>query len=471
MRLGPRVAELAALEDPVTAALRDDTAPRMPPVLAADKAALREALDAASGEAQGLLPRLLDPQGRVVALASRFVLDRARDTFLRRPVWVRSPTWLTREADLVLAALESSARQSGACSHCDVSLAHLTEVVRNAAPTPPALAGPAVQATAAASDARALAQRVLQLPGPPQAAAAAAEALEAFATALETADASGSARLGPEALQRLLEVEENVDQTPQEAFASLRSAVGTLAAMRAKHPPAPDGAPQPITPARCEAAWSQLSPIAHAQPALDPEAFDCERFVAGVGSATLDDADLRIAIVDVAFVAPQRLAAQRGLPEVLSSIGGRLTRGAQQHTLRTALLLSQPELAQVAGRALQREADALCSTAAALWIHGELGDDDALGQRLDGRCPRETPEYIARAEARPRQALEGLALRRIPLGPAGVVPLDRLWWLPLGLVDPVAAPEAHALASEPSTPIEAHVETVETVETAPPEAP
>ncbi|MBV1861182.1 MAG: hypothetical protein KUG77_22385 [Nannocystaceae bacterium] len=69
-RLAPKVALLAALEDPVTAALRDNTPPRMPPLQSADRATLRSALEAAEREASGLIPRLLEPADRVLALAS-----------------------------------------------------------------------------------------------------------------------------------------------------------------------------------------------------------------------------------------------------------------------------------------------------------------------------------------------------------------------------------------------------------------
>ena len=63
----------------------------------------------------------------------------------------------------------------------------------------------------------------------------------------------------------------------------------------------------------------------------------------------------------------------------LGMIGGRITRGSQQHTLRTALLLSDEDLGPAAARSLHRELDAACLTAAALWIHGELGDDVIFG--------------------------------------------------------------------------------------------
>lgn len=461
-RLAPLVATLAALEDPVTAALRDNTPPRMPPLQPQDRAALRAALDAADREAKGLTPRLLDPADRVIALTSRFAIDRARDAYIRRAPWADDPTWVTREAEQVIAALELTSRRAGTCTHCDVSLPHL------AAALPVAAAGlqqtSEARAKAAGLDARALAGRVRRLPG--QADAPAALALEEFATAVQgrLESANEPNRLGKDVLQRQLEVEENVGLTTTAAFKSLGSAVATLAAMLEKRTiPEPTPSTE-VTAARCESAWADIAPVVEAQEALNAEGFGCKTFVAGLGTTTLDDVELRIAIVDTALVAPLRSSAHKALPAVLSSVGGRIARGSQSHTLRTALLLGAPALKPAAARALHAELDAACLAAAALWVHGELGDDAALAERLDAPCPETTLSYIARAEARPRQALEGLALARVPRGPAGVVPLDKLWWLPSGLIDDVAQPPAD---DDRPSPVRGSVERLEAGATAP----
>ena len=83
-----------------------------------------------------------------------------------------------------------------------------------------------------------------------------------------------------------------------------------------------------------------------------------------------------------------------------------------------------------------------CMAAAALWIHGELGSDEDLGKRLKEHCGFEEPaHWIAAAEARPMAALAGLPLSRLGMGPADVVPLERYWWAPSGLLDVLARPE------------------------------
>ncbi len=459
-RLAPVVATLAALEDPLTAALRNDTAPRMPPLGPEERTALRAALDAAEREARGLTPRLLEPADRVLAMTATFAIDRARDVYIRHNPWADDPTWVTAQAQEVIAALELAARRTGTCTHCDLSLSHLSATL------PVATRGlqqtSQARAKAAMLDARALATRVRNLPG--QTEASAASALETFATALEgrLASANEPNRLGEAVLQRQLEVEENLGQSAADAFGSLGSSVPMLAAMLAKRSVPPRQVPTAVTPARCDAAWADLAPVVAGHEALRAQGFDCALFIAGLGTATVDDVDLRIAIVDTALVAPLRRSAHQALPAVLSSVGGRIARGAQSHTLRTALLLGAPALEPAAARALHAELDAACLAAAALWIHGELGDDTTLGERLKPHCPDETAAYIARAEARPRQALEGLLLARVAQGPAGVVPLDKLWWLPAGLIDPVALPPTD---DDRPSPVRATVEVLE------PEAP
>lgn len=436
-RLAPLAASVAALEDPVTRALRDGTAPALPPWTPGARAALRDALEAAEREANGLTPRLLEPADRVLAITARFALSRARDTYLEKQPWRDDPTWVTTELDAVVSALEVASRREGSCAHCAAVLPQLAQGLSQVEPLRTASTA---TVAAAATDARALAQRLRALPADEATRNAAADAALAYATAIEQVSATAPARIGKDALVRRLEVEENVSTTPQDAFTRLGTVVATLSAMLAKRT-APEPTPATtVTTQRCEAAWADLRPILEGPQAPPMEGLSCASFVEGVGEATFDDAALRIALVDTLFVAGKRHQAQGALPPILSSVGGRLARGAQAHTLRSALLLSSPALEGVAAHALRAELDAACLAAAALWVHGELGDDEALNTRLGTYCPQETSAYIAGAEARPRQALHGLALARISMGPAGVVPLDRLWWLPAGLIDDVAMP-------------------------------
>lgn len=452
-RLAPKVVTLSALEDPVTTAFRDGTAPRMPPLGAAARQELRTALDDAELESKGLTPRLLEPADRTVAIAAVFAINRARDHYVRRAPWLDDPTWITREVALVVGELEASARAEGACTHCAASLADVRVTLEAAANVVRETSMP--RARAAAEDARALALRVRALPSPDE---ATATALEAFATEMDGVTTTSAPRWDAKALQRVLEVEENVPDKPVDAFKSLGAAVKTLSSMSGKRPAPQTQPPTPLTAARCEAAWADIQKVIARQEALDAGEFSCSRFVAGAGGSAFDDAGLRIALVDIALVRPQRRAAQNAFPPVLSGIGGRIPRGAQAHTLRTALLMGEPALSDAAGRALQAELDAACLAAAALWIHGGLGEDEALGERLDPLCPEKTPSYIRRAESRPRQALEGLALARVPMGPAGVVPLDKLWWLPMGLLEQVAKPPGE---EPPPAPVEAKIERLE----------
>ena len=437
-RLVPLATEVAALEDPLTAAFRDGKPPGLPPLSPGQRATLRTALEAAEREAKGLSPRALEPADRVVAIAAQFTLSRARDTYLEQRPWLQDPTWLTAEIDAVVSAVEQSTRNDGTCTACDGVFDALVGTLGSLDP----LRTPSrATVDAAAEDARSLAGRIRALAGTAASRDAAADALEAHAAALEAhGDASGPARLGPKVLQRRLEVEENLSQSPTELFTSLGSAVAALASVAAKHPVASPGEPSPLTEARCEAVWTALRSGLEAHPSLDTSDVSCASFVAGMGEVSLTDAALQVALADTAVVTRLRRQAQNALPPVLASIGGRVARSGQAHSLRAALLLTSPVLEPGAALALRDELDAACLAAAALWVHGELGDDAALQTRLAKYCPEETGHYTARAEARPRQALGGLTLARVSQGPAGVVSLDRLWWLPLGLIDDVAMP-------------------------------
>lgn len=458
-RLAPLSARVAALEDPLTSALRDGTAPGLPPIGAAGREALRAAVVEAARESEGLQARLLESRDRVVALTARFVLDRARDALDRRRPYRTDPGWVLMHAEGVVDALETDARRTGTCTHCEASLRALAAAL----PLAQRELGAASIATtrAARDDARALATRVEalrhDLSDAPTALRSYATHLDAVAAALPAADEVAYDAVVPPAaspalvrrlpnrvpakeLQRRLEVEENVGADATASFTKLGSTVAQLGALTKKRPAPAKAPPAAVDLARCESAWTPLAALAASQPSLAPGDFGCASFVAGLGATPLTDAELSMALVDTALVSTTRATNHAALPPVLSSVGGRLTRAAQAYTLRTALLLGTPEATDAAATALEAELDAACLAAAALWIHGELGTDEDLETRLTGPCPRETSAYLADAQARPRRALAGMALARVAEGPAGVVPLDKYWWLPLGLVTLVADP-------------------------------
>jgi hypothetical protein len=105
---------------------------------------------------------------------------------------------------------------------------------------------------------------------------------------------------------------------------------------------------------------------------------------------------------------------------------------------------------------VERAVDGLCLARAALWIHGELGEDAELESRLASRCVRRRPkEWIAAAEARPRAALARLGLVDIVSAGAGE-DLEAFWWAPLGLARIVATPEGDVPAK-----VDVRVETLE----------
>ncbi len=465
-RLIPLATQALHLDDPLTAAGRGITPPSTPPISAARRERLRAALAPARSEAQGLMARLLPPQRRVLALAARFGIDRAHDRLRRRSPSRIDPSWVTVEVGAVLDTLQREAMLTGGCEFCAVALTALTTEIDAATLELAGAAAPSL--AAAAGDGRALAQRVraFEIAGPGRDAVAAAlerwaDHLQAVDAARPEAPAAGYAdplppasdpatvrtlpsRLGNAELRRRLEVEENFATSPTEAFTALGATIARLNAMidkRAATPPTgPVPGPAPVDVDRCERAWAPIGARAAEQESLRPGQFSCPHFVAGLGGRALDDVALTLELVDTALVHTHRRTRQRAEPELLAALGGRLARGAQRHTMRTAILLTLPDEA-AAIAALGQERDAACLAATALWIHGEVGTDDALSERLQTHCPhRPADAWIRDAEARPRGALEGMGLARIASGPAGVVTLDRYWWLPLGFIDLVADP-------------------------------
>ena len=90
-------------------------------------------------------------------------------------------------------------------------------------------------------------------------------------------------------------------------------------------------------------------------------------------------------------------------------VQGRAAPLAQALTLEIALASGMGR--STAGREALHEAHRVaCLAAAAVWIHGELGDDDQLRARLDPLACGELDPLLRQAQARPRAALRGLGL-------------------------------------------------------------
>ncbi|HWB74444.1 MAG TPA: hypothetical protein VG755_05805, partial [Nannocystaceae bacterium] len=169
-----------------------------------------------------------------------------------------------------------------------------------------------------------------------------------------------------------------------------------------------------------------------------------------------DDVDLAIALVHLGVVEPTELAQRRRTDPVLARIGGAIAPASHRHAL-TIAALSGLGRTDARARALASATHDLCLAITALWVHGELGDDAKLGERLGPACAsRNVDAWIADALARPQRALAGLGLSLLALGPADAVALEQFWWVPIGLVIPLARPSAPV-----ETPVDIQTERLE----------
>ena len=448
-----------ALHDPVSAtALGLPGVPRIPPVAPGRTGPMLKEADAAWTAAKGIDGRLLGAAPEVLVLTLRFALSRARDNALRRRPWRGDPGWFVVEADRVLQRVEADAAD-GTCETCPEALAHLAADIDQAMRH---LGAASVPATAAARvDVDVLSRRVARLPGAEPAIAGltrAAQHLDAVAQALPAAApasydkaipsakaAAAVARLPPRLtakdLRRKLEVAEDQDEAPSKLFTALGPTLGRLQAMvQQREGKATKSEAVSVDAARCEAAWKPIAAFAKTNPELAPAQLDCANAVRRLGGQRLDDAELTVALVDLGVVDPVRTARRAQESRVLALIAGRIAPVSQRHSVRVALLAGLRDDA-AALVALEEARTAACLAATSLWIHGGIGSDEDLAKRLQERCAfRKPTDWIADAEARPMRALHGLALMRLGTGPAEIVPLDRYWWAPSGLLGVLAQP-------------------------------
>jgi hypothetical protein len=468
----PLTVSALTLHDPVAASTRDRTAiPRLPPVAPGRTEPLRKHVDAAWTEAEGIRADLMPAAPAVLLSLCRFALSRARDQLLRRRPWRDDPTWIVVELDRVIEALEHDAAD-GTCDACPPALQALAEDLDLTLKDLGAASEPST--TAAADDLLALAARVARLPDATPTATAlqdAATHLRAVAAALPRAPAwtHGKpaapaktpaevarlpARIPASDLRRRLEVAEDRDEAPRDLFTALGPTLARLHAMAESRPDKRDASePGTVDAARCEQAWAPIRDHVATQPALAHASLDCNVAVRRLADRTLRDAELTVALVDLGVVDPIRAARRSEEPPLVALVSGRIAPASQRHAFRLAVLAGLNDDAALLV-ALDEARAAACLAATALWIHGELGTDSELAPRLEQRCPeRPAADWIAAAEARPMQALHGLALDRLGRGPAEVVPLDRYWWAPIGFVSLLAQPERAV-----QLPIEGHVD-------------
>jgi hypothetical protein len=258
--------------------------------------------------------------------------------------------------------------------------------------------------------------------------------------------------LGKQPLMRRLEVEEGLDRPFVEAVPQLLRLAARLDDVTAKlvaSAPRDEGAsaapadvPRPVDATRCEPIVARLRAVTEGGEA--PRELACEWLLVQWGARSLSDAALTLAVIDDGLVGPDARRQRAAAPSWIALLSG--TTAPRSHVLAkglaVAVRLGDRETIELA---VSRTRDALCSAVTASWIHGELGDRDRLEQWLQRDCPsREPAAWIAEILARPRAAMDGLALTLVGPSPVGATMLDLVPWAPLGLVPPIAKPRRQA---------------------------
>ncbi len=483
----PLATEAMKLADPVSAAAIGLGSPRPVPSTASEREALRAALDPAILEAKDIDAMLLEPKQQIGLRTIRFVLDRANDQLLRRWPARIDPTVTPGALGELLTELEYRAF-SGDCGECaaalDAMVPALTALPKELTASSAAGIEGAIEDLGKLSDR--LERFAARTASPDELRDHVADATAAMnATRAELSIAKAAIpsepnhawtdpppargasptlrrlpdRLGPRALVRMLEVEEGLAVTPAALLDATKKNLARYQAMRAQFvADAPSSSKaRAVDEARCREAWSRLEQTTLAQPGFEGTSLDCAAVTRYAAGEDHDDAALLTLVVDLGVIDPMRRAFRKDQDPTIALASGGWTPAAQRN-LRRIMVLTPTGDKVALGRAIADGENALCATATALWIHGELGEDDKLTSWLADVCPAMTPEqWIASAEARPRSALTGLGLASVSEQPASMVGIDLFYWAPLGLV-PILATPPDAAANQPSEAVDGAAE-------------
>lgn len=468
--------------DPVAAAEVEGTPLRPPAFGAPARAALRAALEPAEREAAGIDADLLSPELAMVLRVSSHALARGRSQ-LEHPPWRDDPgalvdavepyasaLWRRAAArqcddgcglDQLGPALEAGLAEVGAASPAAAAAARDDlAALRRALPSlatglpadhPLAAAVPGLDAALGRVDA-ALAPAIAALP-----AAAERPWAEPVPPAVPSAWLRRPARWPATRLRRALEDREAWGRPPAATFELAERTAARLWAMQRAAPAeaaAPGPAPaRPFDAAACEAAWAPLRAWAQAQQAALELALDCAA-VARRAEGPIDDAALVRLVVTAGVVEPTTRARVAATGKDVALVQGRAAPLAQGLTLEIAIEAGSGRTAAMT-HALRDAHHRACLAAAAVWVHGELGDAQALGARLAPHGCGDVATLWADAEARPLAALQGLGLALVGDGPADAAALDRFGFAPMGLVHDLALPPPPPADLGPTVRVEA----------------
>jgi hypothetical protein len=447
--LALRAADAFAAFDPVAAHAIGRMELRPPPASLARVGEVRDALARARREAQGLRVELLEAEPAMLLRTIEVGLERVDEALSGRGAARTDPTvyladfaeWLD-ELELAAMVLEPAQAQAAA-EELDAAIAQL---------------GGASEAglDAALHDAEVLAQRVADDPALEPVAQALARARTrlqerkaqpgpavAWGTVLTPVTGAALPRLPDRwdaaTWTRALEREQGVHAEPARLLADVVATLGRLQAMIDRTPAGTTSPARAVTRERCAARWERLAEHAAASEALSHASLSCDAFVAR-HPEPLDDEDLSIALAHDGIVVPTRRARRREVDASLALVGSRATARAHAHALTISILTTAGETA-AAHRMLTVARDDVCRAGTAVWVHTASGPDDALAAQLGAACDHRKPRaWIAEVVARPRAAWAGLGLALLGASPADALALHRFWWVPLGLVIPLAQP-------------------------------
>ena len=320
-----------------------------PPLSRSARAPLREAVDAALQEGEGIDRGLLSAEQGMLYEAVWRGLSTIRRDLDRIPALRRDPTLFAWRSRPLVEHVVARVVTGRACEGCAAGLTALGSELAAAAgqlgATSPA------SLTAAQADLAALHAELTELAARDgidapiaegaNAAAQGVAAVQQRLTAIEAALADAVQvqwrtpvpgatrpeavrrlpdRIGGEALAQRLTLEEQLRLTPEQVAAEITLMLlrlKTMAEAHAKtHGEARSTAASPPSTARCTAAWEPLATWAASNTALaEPvksNAFDCAAGVAELGSDPMTDAALSLAVFELGILEPTRWGPTHG---------------------------------------------------------------------------------------------------------------------------------------------------------------
>lgn len=468
--------------DPVAAAEVEDTPLHPPGFGPVARGELRTALDAAKREAEGIAPELLSPEDGVLLRVLGHALERGRHR-LERPPWRDDPGALVDAVGPYVSALQrrlAAGQCEDGCGLAELGpalddglgdvgsaspatlgaaredlaalrreLAAVCKAAGERTPAPSLVAAcPELDATLARLDTR------LEPAGAALAAAPEEPWERIVAPAAATAWKRRPLRWSAAMLDRTLADEEAYDLPPAQRFELAEQAVARLRAMQQREA-APGREPvlaRPFDAAACEAAWAPLRAWTQEQAAGLVATLDCTASPWSLPPQARD-AELVRLLLRHGVVEPTRRARVAATGSDVAMVQGRAAPLAHALVLEIAVA-SGSGRATAASEALTEAHHLACLAAAAVWIHGELGDVAGLAERLAPHACGDVPALVSAAEARPRTALRGLGLGLLGDGPADAAALDRYPWAPMGLVRDLALPPPPIVDNGPAVTIE-----------------